>query len=189
MSCFRGPVAFSLCACFTLVAALRAAEKDTAAHPLPTPRQWKIIAALDEATVVDVAEQPLIAVIDLLKQKHQIEIQLDNKALTDAGVGSDTPITRRFEKLALRSALRLILSELDLTYLVGDGYLMITSKTEAENLLSTKVYPVRDIVTRDSAFRPPLAPGEKAGGDFRSLIELITSTVAPTTWDEVGGPG
>ena len=25
--------------------------------------------------------------------------------------------------------------------------------------------------------------------DFQSLIELITSTVQPTTWDEVGGPG
>ncbi|MBX7167814.1 MAG: hypothetical protein K1X74_15890 [Pirellulales bacterium] len=35
-------------------------------------------------------------------------------------------------------------------------------------------------------------PGGAGGGtqaDFDSLIELITSTVAPTTWDEVGGPG
>ena len=35
-------------------------------------------------------------------------------------------------------------------------------------------------------------PGGMGGGpqaDFDSLIELITSTVAPTTWDEVGGPG
>ncbi len=35
-------------------------------------------------------------------------------------------------------------------------------------------------------------PGGLGGGaeaDFDSLIELITSTVKPTTWDEVGGPG
>ncbi len=35
-------------------------------------------------------------------------------------------------------------------------------------------------------------PGGLGGGaqaDFDSLIELITSTVEPTTWDEVGGPG
>ena len=35
-------------------------------------------------------------------------------------------------------------------------------------------------------------PGGLGGGaqaDFDSLIELITSTVRPTTWDEVGGPG
>jgi len=35
-------------------------------------------------------------------------------------------------------------------------------------------------------------PGGMGGGsqaDFDELIELITSTVAPTSWDEVGGPG
>ncbi|HVX11416.1 MAG TPA: hypothetical protein VHC22_09565 [Pirellulales bacterium] len=35
-------------------------------------------------------------------------------------------------------------------------------------------------------------PGGLGGGtqaDFESLIELITSTIAPTTWDDVGGPG
>ncbi len=31
--------------------------------------------------------------------------------------------------------------------------------------------------------------GGAANADFDSLIELITSTVAPTTWDEVGGAG
>ena len=33
------------------------------------------------------------------------------------------------------------------------------------------------------------AGGGAAMADFQSLIELITSTVQPTTWDEVGGPG
>ena len=31
--------------------------------------------------------------------------------------------------------------------------------------------------------------GGGAQADFESLIELITTTIAPTTWDEVGGPG
>lgn len=31
--------------------------------------------------------------------------------------------------------------------------------------------------------------GGAAAADFDSLIELITSTVRPTTWEEVGGPG
>ena len=35
-------------------------------------------------------------------------------------------------------------------------------------------------------------PGGVGGGtqaDFDSLIELVTTTIAPDTWDEVGGPG
>ncbi|HEX7379928.1 MAG TPA: hypothetical protein VF278_22585 [Pirellulales bacterium] len=37
-----------------------------------------------------------------------------------------------------------------------------------------------------------LGPGGLGGGhqaDYETLIELITTTVAPTTWDDVGGPG
>jgi hypothetical protein len=37
---------------------------------------------------------------------------------------------------------------------------------------------VADLVTLGSDFP-----------DFASLIEIITSTVGPSTWDEVGGPG
>ena len=39
---------------------------------------------------------------------------------------------------------------------------------------------------------PAPVQGARGGGgqaDFTSLIDLITTTVAPTTWDEVGGPG
>lgn len=33
------------------------------------------------------------------------------------------------------------------------------------------------------------AQGGGGNADFNSLIELITTTIAPTSWDEVGGPG
>lgn len=173
---------------FSLVATATSAEQGTAARPLPSPGQAKIIAALDQPTELDFRDQPLTDVIDFLQQKHEIEIQLDAKALTDAGVGTDTPITQRLTGIKLRSALRLLLNDLDLTYIVGHGYLMITSKTEAENHLILKVYPVRDLVTFDSAFRPPLAAASRSDGDYNALIDLITCTVAPTTWEGSGPP-
>lgn len=37
--------------------------------------------------------------------------------------------------------------------------------------------------------QPQGAQGGAGNADFQSLIELITSTIAPTSWDEVGGPG
>ena len=33
------------------------------------------------------------------------------------------------------------------------------------------------------------AQGGQGGANFQQLIQLITDTIAPTTWDEVGGPG
>jgi hypothetical protein len=110
------------------------------------PNEQKILGALDETTELDFAEQSLSDVIEYLQTRHEIPIQLDNKALTDAGVGTDTPITRNVKGITLRSALKLLLSELDLTYVLQNEVLMITSKTEAENMLTTKVYPVADLV-------------------------------------------
>jgi hypothetical protein len=120
------------------------------------PNETKILAALDEKTELDFVDQPLTDVVDYLKQWHDIEIQLDNKALADVGMGSDMPITRNIKGITLRSALKLLLSEMDLTYVLRNEVLMITSKTEADNLLSTRVYPVADLVV-------PIAPPRMGG--------------------------
>jgi general secretion pathway protein D len=47
-------------------------------------------------------------------------------------------------------------------------------------------------VPQSFGFASPGGPGGLGGGaqpDFASLIQLITSTIQPTTWDENGGPG
>jgi hypothetical protein len=51
-------------------------------------------------------------------------------------------------------------------------------------MLTCKVYPVFDLVVR-----PSHAPQQGRAVDFASLTDAVTSNIAPTTWDEVGGPG
>lgn len=109
------------------------------------PSETKIWAALDEPTELNFVEQPISDVVDYLKARHEIEIQLDAKALTDAGVSTDTPITRSIKGITLRSALNLLLSELDLTYLVRNGVLMVTSNIEAESMNTT--HPLLNLKT------------------------------------------
>ena len=98
------------------------------------------------------------------------------------GISADTPVTRSVKGISLKTALQLILKNLSLTYLIRNGLLQITTPEEAEQQLETKIYPVGDLVL------PEGAPDD-AEADFDSLIDLITSTIKPTSWDEVGGPG
>jgi hypothetical protein len=154
------------------------------AEPLPAGGEQKIEQALDGLCEVDFTEAPLIEALKVLADQGQIKLWLDRKALGDAGVGSDTPITRSIRGVTLRTAFKLMLGELDLTYVIRNEVLTITSKTEAENMLVTKVYPVFDLVAA------PAGDSPRANAlDFRLLIDNITSTLGPTTWDEVGGPG
>ncbi|HEX4144349.1 MAG TPA: DUF1598 domain-containing protein [Pirellulales bacterium] len=48
---------------------------------------------------------------------------------------------------------------------------------------------VQDDRIRAAALKEPEKPGAQGGANFQQLIQLITDTIAPTTWDEVGGPG
>jgi hypothetical protein len=106
----------------------------------------KIRKALDEKTKIDFTDQPLQDVVTYLHDLHGIEIQLDLKALEDASIGPDTPVTRNLQGITLRSALRLMLGALDLTYIIKNEVLLITTPDKAANELTTKVYPVADLV-------------------------------------------
>ena len=106
----------------------------------------KIFAELDNNTKLEFVETPLNEVIDYLKDLHQIEIQIDEKALKDVGIDSKTAVTKNLSGISLRSALRLMLKEMDLTYVIRDEVLLITTPEEANAKLVTKVYPVADLV-------------------------------------------
>ena len=110
------------------------------------PKEKEIMKALDDDTTLDFVETPLTEVVQYLEDLHKIQIELDIAALDGAGTAPDTPITRNLSGITLRSALRLILSEHDLTYIIDNEVLMITTTEEAQNKLVTKVYPVADLV-------------------------------------------
>lgn len=139
---------------------------------------------LAEPTDIDFQDTPLKKAVDVLQAKFDINIQLDNKAFLDAGVGLESPpkITSHLKAVSLRSALRLILHPLDLDFVVKDEVLLITTREKADAELTTRLYPVDDLLDRSHRHNLDVNPA----GD---LITSITWTVSPTTWDEVGGPG
>jgi hypothetical protein len=134
------------------------------------------------STQVEFVETPLQDVIDYLKDYHHIEIQIDAKALHDAGVDPSTTITKSLKGISLRSALKLILRELQLTCVIRDEVLLITTPDEDGIHLTTKVYPVADLVVCRNG------KGELRD-DYDTLSNAIRGTIQPNTWDENGGPG
>ncbi len=154
------------------------------AEPRPSASEQKILTALEEQTELQFVEQPLSDVVEFLQERHGIQIRLDVKALTDAGLGSDTPVTLNIHGITLASALDLLLSGMELSYTIRDEVLYITSKAVAETLVVTKTYPVADL----------LEPGEgweeaarRDDYDYQSLIQLITCSIRAAR-DETGGP-
>jgi|CXWL01.1.fsa_nt_gi hypothetical protein len=175
-----------------LVACLAACIACAAQHargddpPLSVSHQsdWeaRIEAALDAQGEWAFEDVPLSDFCDLIHEKLGIDVVLDAKALNDFAIDPSTPITRSIRGISNRSFLRLTLRELNLTYTVQLGALWITTPEKAEALLTTKVYPVGDLLGRDTNL------GESRP-DYQTLLQAITRNIAPDSWDDVGGPG
>lgn len=150
----------------------------------------RIEAALDQPCKLDFLETPLTEVVKFLSKKFEIHVKIDNRALEDIGVGSKSPITLNVEGISLRSALKLMLTPLDLTWVVRHEIMQITTVDVAGEQLITRVHPVGDLVVIEQQSQPiVVSPFGNQQADFDSLIDLITSTIAPDSWDEGTGPG
>ncbi|MGM0487018.1 MAG: hypothetical protein ACQESR_09690 [Planctomycetota bacterium] len=133
-------------------------------------RAREISKALDHEIMLDFDDAPLSEIVDYLETLREIPVVIDHRALDNVGLGPDTPISCGLKGISLRSALALLLSRLDLDYVIHHEVLMITTEEAARSHLDPRLYLIED-----------LNPDR--------LVELITDVIAPETWQEVGGTG
>lgn len=145
--------------------------------PLQLATEARIRQELDEPTTLEFIDTPLEDVLNYLENYHDFEIVIDQQALDNLGVDPGTPVTRSLSDLSLRSALSLILSDLDLTYLIEDEVLLITSMDVARTHLRTVVYPVVDLI---AASDDPQQQGKE-------LLVILESLVNPCESSEPNG--
>ncbi len=174
------------------------------AVPASTPAEQKFEAALNSPVELKFTKTPLRAVVAALKDRYKIDIRLDEKALRDAGISPDVPVTADLKGVRLLSALRLVLDQLDLADIVDKGAIQITTLTAAKHLITVR-YPVGDLVPNwsrdDQGFvvpHPDLAPLIRAigltmvvwgEGDGSASIKQESSARGPVlaitrTWDD-----
>src|SRR5690606_10570369 len=94
----------------------------------------------------------------IIAEDREIPILLDRKALDDTPFTPETPVNLALSNVSLRSFLRLMLREYELTYMVNDEVLQITTPEMAELNPKTKIYAVGDLVI------PPVMLGGGMGG-------------------------
>jgi hypothetical protein len=161
------------------ICALREPAPEAVAIPAPFgDTELMIRRELDRETNIDFVEQPFKDAVLYLSELHNIPLILAADKLEEASVSVSTPITKTLRGVSLRSALRLILKDLELTFAIRDQALVITTPEDAESHERTVGYRVRDITQTPEGF-----------SDVGSLGELIWSTIAPDRWGDGNGGG
>ena len=126
---------------------------------------------LNQRLDVSFNAQPLSGVMNFFSQELKIPILIDDKALEDDSITPDEPITFKLDNARAVNALELILRPLQLTYIVGNEVMTITSKRTAANI--TRHYDLSSIL-----------PDNSLSGE---IIELIQEMVTSDEWQVSGG--
>ncbi len=124
---------------------------DTGDSPIVRESANRIEKTLKEAVNVDLTDSPLEEVLDGLEKAHRISIWLDKQALQDEGVATDQQVTLVKSSITLQTALLLILEPLGLTTVNQDGVLKVTTQAKADESMTTRIYPVADLVNTPTA--------------------------------------
>ena len=138
----------------------------------------RIETALAKKVSWDYAETPLRELLAAEAERAGIPIHLTKK-IEDAGVERDAKVTLQVKGVSFESALCRMLGNVNLTILIKDEMLLVTTVEDAqspENMV-TRVYPVADLV-------------KDADGNYDcdSLKDIISSSIEPDSWGDHSGP-
>jgi len=137
------------------------------------PGQDVPVDVLNSPTSVEFLETPLADAAEFLSAMKRLTISVDTKALDAIGVGADAPVTAILNDLPMASVLSLLTEPLELTWIVEKGGVVITTPEAAESRIVLASYPVRGLLGR---------------GGGAALVDAIETTIAPDSWNNVGGP-
>ena len=180
--------------------------------PAETPEE-RIEKALARPMDLDFDEMPLKEVLATIQEMAKVPVIISVKKLEEAAINLETPVNFHLKGVSLKSALRLMLEELRLAYLIEDEVLKITTPEDTGSRLHVRVYDCRELLNLPETkigplqetlkVPPPLGSGGSSGAPPtpaaptsrrkpvipNDLVGVVQGTVDPDCWEEVGGPG
>lgn len=155
-----------------LLAALRKHGRRTLTSD--PPQHLALHEVLFSKVTVEFDDTPLETAIESLADQANADIRLDGPALRAIRIRDREPVSLQLSDRRLRTVLQVMLSDLELTWVLRDGVLWVTSREAADELLKTAVFDVRDLCR-----------------DFNEQQALETAITSQTTtnWEEQGGLG
>jgi hypothetical protein len=157
-----------------------------------TAKEKKIVEALDKPMTINLVERPLDEALQDLSNSFDLPLLIDKKSLEDLGLDLKKGVSLQGKGLSGRTILRSILATQGLTFVIKDETIQIVTVEKAQNMLTTRVYYLGDIVQSGAFSGPewgPLINGLQTADNAKVLTDMIKKSVEPLMWKENGGPG
>jgi hypothetical protein len=160
----------------------------------PTAEERLLIKTLETAVDANFKNSRFQDVMDYLSTAGNRTIIIDPAAAAEVNLTYDSPVNFSARSpLALRTTLRSILAPFNLTFVVRDGVIHVTTPQKARDLMTTRVYYLGDLIFGGLYGG---APNIGTANDqiqivqnVAALVEMITGAVDPLSWEKRGGQG
>lgn len=123
---------------------------------------------------VEFDQTPLDDALASLSEKIGSTIHIDELSLSDNGISVDAPVTLSLHEKPLHVVLDTLLTPLELTCIVKNGELLVTTDVNCQELMALALYDVRDICR-----------SEKTSRQLLTTIQEATSG----QWEDIDGLG
>jgi hypothetical protein len=158
--------------------------------PKLTATEKKLVESLATPIKNELRNAPFEEAIQQFSSTIDQKIFLDKKSLEDKGVDLRSTVNVPGGVTA-RSALRVMLQQQGLTYIIRDNIIQVVSIEEASKVLVTRAYDVRDLVGQGGPFNTltmwgPYADAQQTAANAQMLAEAIQKSVDPNCWKDTG---
>ncbi len=138
-------------------------------------QELRIRRALRNQTQISFDGETLAEVVDYFKSELGVPIFIDRKALEEQAIDATSDAVAQIEisDVSFRTAIGLMLRDLDLKMLIRDEVLWVTTTEVADETMFTRVYRRN--------------PAWKVTDD--QILNAIHAVVDPESWENLGGPG
>ncbi|MFO0876597.1 MAG: hypothetical protein U0840_04420 [Gemmataceae bacterium] len=146
-----------------------------------TALEKSIMKALASPIAAEFDKNTLEEVVAYLRKVTGVEIILDKRALEEVSVTYESPVTLKL-RASTRTVLKRILSDLNLTYVIKDEAIQITSRERANQMTTTRTYYIGDLATVVDITLPPELTQLIMVENVNRIIANITQNVDSQSW-------
>jgi hypothetical protein len=160
----------------------------------PTQEERALLKTLDTPVDATFKNSRFQDVMEYLSTAGNRTIVVDPAAAAEVNLNYDSPINMSARgQLALKTTLRQVLAPYNLTFVVRDGVIHVTTPQKARDLMTTKVYYLGDLIFGGLYGGAPnigvAADQVQVVQNISALVEMITGAVDPLSWEKRGGQG
>jgi hypothetical protein len=149
----------------------------------------KLLKALNTPMTIDVQDSTLEDVLTYLQDKAGITIVLPQAILDEWKISSKTPVCINLKSVTLRTILKKVLGDLDLTYIINKEVIEVRTEERAKKAMTTRAYPIRDLALLVNPRLKQTKDETKWRESADDIIKAIVDSIDPKSWSANGGPG